>query len=100
MANRRYTERERWESIPPASLTSSELRGGVERATGQVEAYRVAAFEDERPVTLEVLWLVQSRRAGIAAPEGVFWTETPTIETALHRWAGNIARGTRTTPRD
>lgn len=100
MADRRYVGRESWESVPPAQLTSAELRHGVDRATGQVEAYRVAATEGDRSVTLEVLWLVRSRRAGIATPEGVFWTETPTIETALHRWSGDISRGTRTNPRE
>ena len=99
MTGRRYGTRDTWRSLSTTELASAELREAAERAGGKVEAYQVHALEGERPLSLEVLWLMDSRRAAIATSDEVFWTDTPTIETALHRWAGDYARGTRSQPR-
>lgn len=95
MPDRLYAPRQKWERVPPTELASSELREGADRAEGPVEAYRVGARDGDQPLTLEVLWIMPSRRAAVATPDGVFWTDTPTIETALHRWAADMPHGTR-----
>lgn len=95
MKERVYARREQWERITPDDLRAQELREAAARAEGQLDAFRVTATDREEPVTLEVLWIVGSQRAGVASGDGVFWTNTPTIETALHRWAAGMPRGIR-----
>ena len=97
---RRYAPRTRWHRVAPDQLESVELRQGADRAAVPGEGYRVDAVDGEQAVTLEVLWIRPSRRAGVATPDGVYWTDTPTIETALHLWAADTWRGVRSGARE
>lgn len=97
---RRYAPRTRWRRVAPEELQSQELRQSAERAGVPSDGYHVDALEGDQSLTLEVLWIRASHRAGLATPDGVFWTDTPTVETALHMWAADTWLGVRSGARE
>lgn len=99
MDDRRYAPREQWERLTPRELTAPQLREGANRAHGEVEVYRLQGFVGPEEQTLELLWIADTGRAAVASARGVFWTNAPTPEAALQRWATGTPQGERTRPR-
>ena len=99
MSDRTFAPQEEWERLAPSAVASSELREGASRVSGEFTLYRLRAVVDGQEETLELLWVSRTQRAAVASPRGVLWTNAPSPEAALERWASGTARGQRTRPR-